>query len=640
MTSDFQSARLSLSKLVDGWQGVLLVATTYIYFLIFAQFGFLKYLTEFGITGDSLKPIMGAMAIGGIAASLLCPLIPLIQCPRCRLQGAFLGCALAAELTLFHISPLNAILIALLIGLSLGLLTTTLVAHLTRWTGLHHPLFKVGLGTGLGYLVCNFPPLFNASPILIAYVAIVVAFLGAACGFRKQIESPRDRKPLLTFKEIPFGLALLWFTALVWLDSAAFFIIQNSPALKAGTWQGDLHLWRNGLLHLGAALFSVWLLLRRGTATTLTMALVILAAACWLLESPAHLNLASLLYPIGVSLYSVALVAFPSILMLGTTQSLRERRSGYLYALAGWVGSALGIGMAQNLHTVPIAFLFVAAALFLLPWLLNQSSAIRLQGFAILVVLLLALGLNQFNNRWNLSPSVSSAAERGRRIYINEGCINCHSQYVRPNSPDELMWGPASHLDQIQAEQPPLIGNRRQGPDLSDVGTRRSAQWLRIHFLNPRDISYNSPMPSYAYLFNDNRGGDLIAYMQSLSSPEGVAQLKSLESIWQPASNGNLIDAATEGKTLFQHLCATCHDAGGKARFYAGFNKIPPDLTTTTWAHVPSHATPQEQWLQLKRIIKFGVPGTNMAGHEYLNDAQVEALADYVLSRRRPSSEH
>lgn len=640
MTSESQYVRQYLYRFADGWQGVVLVATTYIYFLIFAQFGFLKRLAEFGIAGDALKPIMGAMALGGIAASLLCPLIHLIQCPRCRLQGAFLGCAVAAELTLFSITPLSAILIALLIGLSLGLLTTTLVAHLPRWTGSHHQLLKVGLGTGLGYLVCNFPPLFNASPVWIAYASIAAAFLGAACGFRNHTESVSEQKPLLIFKQIPFGLALFWFTALVWLDSAAFFIIQNSPALKAGTWQGDLHLWRTGALHLAAALFAAWLLLRRGVATTLTFALVALGSACLLLQNPTHLSLASLFYPIGVSLYSVALVAFPSILMQARSQSQRERRSGYLYALAGWVGSALGIGMAQNLHFVPSAFLFAAALLFAVPWLLNQASAIRLQGFAVLLVLLLAIGFNQLIDHSDQSYASLSAADRGRRIYINEGCINCHSQYVRPNSPDEQMWGPASIFKQVQAQQPPLIGNRRQGPDLSDVGTRRSAQWLRIHFLNPREISYNSPMPGYSYLFTDGRGNDLITYMQSLSSPAAVAQLKSLEANWLPVSNDSLPDTKADGKTLFEHLCATCHDAGGEVRFYGGLNKLPPDLSTTAWSHVPNNASRQQVELQLMRIIKYGVPETNMAGHEYLNDAQLRALADYVLSRRSSSILH
>jgi hypothetical protein len=57
----------------EGWQGILFIAGTYVYFLIFAQFGFLKRLAELGITEHALPTIMGAMAIGGIAISLLAP---------------------------------------------------------------------------------------------------------------------------------------------------------------------------------------------------------------------------------------------------------------------------------------------------------------------------------------------------------------------------------------------------------------------------------------------------------------------------------------------------------------------------------------------------------------------------------------
>ena len=38
----------------NGWRGVALVALTYVYFLIFAQFGFLRRLAELGITEAAL----------------------------------------------------------------------------------------------------------------------------------------------------------------------------------------------------------------------------------------------------------------------------------------------------------------------------------------------------------------------------------------------------------------------------------------------------------------------------------------------------------------------------------------------------------------------------------------------------------
>ena len=54
-----------------GWQGASLVAITYVYFLIFAQFAFLARLASLGVAGAHLKAVMGAMAFGGVLFSLL-----------------------------------------------------------------------------------------------------------------------------------------------------------------------------------------------------------------------------------------------------------------------------------------------------------------------------------------------------------------------------------------------------------------------------------------------------------------------------------------------------------------------------------------------------------------------------------------
>jgi len=56
-------------------------------------------------------------------------------------------------------------------------------------------------------------------------------------------------------------------------------------------------------------------------------------------------RLASVFYPIGVSLYSVALVAYPSLLAPASSPAERGRKAGWVYAVAGWFGSAMGIGM-------------------------------------------------------------------------------------------------------------------------------------------------------------------------------------------------------------------------------------------------------------------------------------------------------
>jgi cytochrome c oxidase cbb3-type subunit 2 len=627
----------------EGWPGIVLVAATYAYFLIFAQFGFLKRLAELGISDTNLPLIMGAMAAGGIGMSLLAPRSALWNCPDCRLQTGLIGCALAAFWSLLPLNVFTAIGVAFTIGVSLGLLTVTLVANLPIWIGSHRPLIKIGLGTGLGYLLCNVPALFTATPGVIALSASACCLLALIVANRSPhyyVEAPSPAHAEL--RSAPFALLLAWFIALVWLDSAAFYIIQNSPDFKAGTWQGDLHLWRAGALHLAAAVASAWLLARRGVAATLVLALAALSAACVLILDPSRVPLAAVLYPIGVSLYSVAFVAYPSFLMPAASQAVRARSAGYLYALAGWTGSAMGIGMARNLHHVPLAFVIAAAALFVLPSLCNVvatgcfNNSRQSQAIAVIVVLGAAFVITLIirpPTQHSAGTTALTAVERGRRVYIAEGCINCHSQYVRPHTVDVSMWGPVTDVETVRREQPPLIGNRRQGPDLSQVGARRSPLWLRIHFMNPRDVSDNSIMPRYDYLFRDSRGDDLIAYLASLNSP---GHWNSATTNWQPSSVARSRALRMNGGQLFAGHCATCHASDGAVRneWSASFHRPPPDLAQDAFQHISTRDTSEQLSTDIARIAKFGLQGTDMPGHEYLPDEQVTAIADYIVSQR------
>jgi cytochrome c oxidase cbb3-type subunit 2 len=111
----------------------------------------------------------------------------------------------------------------------------------------------------------------------------------------------------------------------------------------------------------------------------------------------------------------------------------------------------------------------------------------------------------------------------GRQVYIAEGCIHCHSQYVRPVGPDEELWGPVTAVETALAQEPVLIGNRRQGPDLANVGLRRDATWNRLHLIDPPSMTPGSRMPSYRHLFSgeDPRGEALLSYLSQLKgSPE------------------------------------------------------------------------------------------------------------------------
>lgn len=620
-----------------GWQGIVLVAGTYTYFLIFAQFGFLERLDALGLSAAHLKAVMAAMALGGIAASLAAAHFRVEANPVLRLRTSLLGCAAAAVFTLLPLGLAGAVAVAALIGLSLGVLTVTLVTHLPRWMGARQPLVKIALGTGFAYFISNIPALFTARPSVIAItVALLLAVCAAVAGRESPIHGNMD-EPQASSKQSPFLLVLLWFTALVWFDSAAFYILQHAPALHSGAWVGSANLWRTGGIHLVAALFAAWLLARRGLATTLLAAFALLAAACLFLLHPSHAGPAAWLYPAGVSLYSVALVAYPAYLLVAKVPR-RALRAGYIYAMAGWIGSALGIGMAQHLHRVPPAFIAAAAAIFLTPAVWFSARRYWREMLAIVVVCSLSWGVEQTIRAIHapVPGAAATAVERGRHVYISEGCIHCHSQYVRPHTRDVLLWGPASNVYQVQQEKPPLIGNRRQGPDLSNVGSRRSPLWLRIHLIDPGIVSPHSIMPSYAYLFRNHNGDDLVAYLASLKSPDSKQHLQRELSTWRPAANAGHSTGNPNGRALCREYCATCHSADGAVmqRWGAEFQHKPQSLLTGKWKDIPANATLAEQQLDLARIIKFGMPATNMPGHEYLPDAQIVAMAHWMVAAR------
>ena len=624
------------NRLSSGWQGASLVAITYVYFLIFAEFAFLKRLQSLGVAGAHLKAVMAAMAVGGILLSLLAPRWAFWPSPNRRLRAALLTLAAAAFLSLLPLGLPASLAVAFLIGAGLGLLTVTLVTHLRQFAGHRNPLLLVGLGTGAGYLVCNFPALFTASDQTQAASAGVLCLVGI-CATRPTAAAPQPEVETRPQPAFSFLRVLACFTGLVWLDSAAFFIIQNTPVLKAGAWQGSTHLVVNGLLHLGAALTAAWLLSRRGLSLVLSAAFLALAIACLLLLDPGRAPLASVFYPIGVSLYSVALVAYPSLLAPASSAAERGRQAGWLYAVAGWCGSAMGIGMAQNLGYVPPAFVLAAGAVVLLPWLFGILSGRKRELALTALLLLAAFFLNR--NLQAVRPALPlSPIERGRQVYVSEGCIHCHSQYVRPNSPDVLMWGPVQSLKQLRQDQPPLIGNRRQGPDLAEVGGRRSELWLKAHFCDPPQVSGDSIMPSYAFLFRDRRGDDLVAYLQSLRR-QGTDEHQAAERLWQPSAAALAQANAADGERLYRKHCATCHSASGPTRnaWKTAFKKLPPDLAVGPFLHLPTSGQAGKRSLLLAQIAKFGIPLTDMPGHEYLSDNDIASLSLYLSQLEHPA---
>ena len=590
-------------------RATLAIAAVYGFFLIFAQYSFVELLRAGGAGLTLERTALGIMAAAGIAGGFFAAARGVTPRMLRIAMGVAAGAAALAPVTG---AMAAALLIAAATGAALGVATVGLAALLPAWCG----VAWVGLGTGLGYAACNLPVVFLQSPGGQAWIAAGFALVGLLA-----VPAHAEWREKSSRTVFPLWGAVAVFTALVWLDSAAFFIIQHTPELKSATWGNGL-LWRNAALHLTlAGMAGLWL--ARGGARMLPgIAWGLLAVAALAVNAETTRGLAGWFYPAGVSLYSAALVAWPGWFSGAAGARPAAWRAAWLFGIAGWFGSANGIGMAQTLKHVPPAFVAAAGAVVIGVLVLSDSRHWR-PALAVCVVVCIAVIAQD-----GKSPPASPAMERGRRVYIAEGCIHCHSQYSRPGSPDERIWGPARGVKEVLQGEPVLIGNRRQGPDLTNVGARRSEAWLKTHFLNPQALAPDSTMPSYALLFKDGRGDDLVRYLKQ-SGAGATASLMEQSSRWAPAGPPGGID----GRKLFATHCAACHgvQGDGKGPLAGHFAKPPANLTQGPFVRTPAGDTLE---LRVARVIKFGIPGADMPGHETLSDAEVLALTELVLELR------
>jgi cbb3-type cytochrome oxidase cytochrome c subunit len=186
----------------------------------------------------------------------------------------------------------------------------------------------------------------------------------------------------------------------------------------------------------------------------------------------------------------------------------------------------------------------------------------------------------------------TDAEERGRALYIANGCQYCHSQYVRPQDYDYGQDRVAQAGD-YNNDRPPLLGSERQGPDLSREGGLRSDGWHFAHFINPRNTRPDSLMPPFHWLSVEDMK-DLTSYVQGLGFLDADQRMERQER-WRgpafeayqqgPAANTEWLHervpeawlempnpyAATpmsiaRGEITFQHFCIGCHGPVGDGR--------------------------------------------------------------------------
>lgn len=150
---------------------------------------------------------------------------------------------------------------------------------------------------------------------------------------------------------------------------------------------------------------------------------------------------------------------------------------------------------------------------------------------------------------------------QGRQVYEANGCFYCHSQYIRPqdwNQPGVTdSNGRVAQAGDYAYQQTVMLGQHRNGPDLSQEGGVHPDDWQYAHFFNPRFTSPKSIMPEFSFLWNNvldsngNPTGDvtpspdlkaLVAYVQSLGGK--LADERYAEQVSQKALFANAIAAA------------------------------------------------------------------------------------------------
>ena len=220
----------------------------------------------------------------------------------------------------------------------------------------------------------------------------------------------------------------------------------------------------------------------------------------------------------------------------------------------------------------------------------------------------------------------------GRMVYISEGCIHCHSQFSRTVGKDSELWAPASHVPDT-GTAPVLIGNRRQGPDLSNIGLRRSREWDRLHLIHPNSISPGSRMPGYGHLFEEGsgeKGEALLDYLSGMVTDQ-TDEWQNQVYTWSP--DGDIANGdAKNGCTSYLKHCSQCHGQDGVGDGPASklLNASPRNLASGSFLYAPENLDPEARFIRLAQIIKYGVAGTSMPGHEYLQDQEIIDLLAYL----------
>lgn len=144
---------------------------------------------------------------------------------------------------------------------------------------------------------------------------------------------------------------------------------------------------------------------------------------------------------------------------------------------------------------------------------------------------------------------------QGRDLYIREGCVNCHSQTIRPFRSETARYGEYSKAGEFVYDHPFLWGSKRTGPDLHRIGGKYPNKWHFDHMLDPTITSPGSIMPSYPWLMS-----------QTLDISTTKSKLNAMRILGVPYSNEDVNNSEESLKAQAQRIADDLAQQGATIR--------------------------------------------------------------------------
>jgi mono/diheme cytochrome c family protein len=198
---------------------------------------------------------------------------------------------------------------------------------------------------------------------------------------------------------------------------------------------------------------------------------------------------------------------------------------------------------------------------------------------------------------------------RGKAYFVGLGCITCHRVGDK--------------------------GGGQAGPDLTNIGFRKSPEWLDLWLKDPHAWKPGTPMPNFK--LKDDVRQDIVAYMVSLKG-----ELYRQDPPWDtPALKA---DPVKRGEALFNKAgCVGCHGAKGVGGFpnnnVVG-GKI-PSLTFVADGYSKEELTERIEGGVKPEMADPSKPAPMIempAWKNYLKDDEIRDLVEYLYSLKPAGS--